>query len=277
MNYYQFSFDVIEADEKDLLIARLADAGFEGFEEEGTLLKAFVSEADFKENEFESIIEQNSLKYLKSVIQETNWNAKWESGFEPVSVFYPGSSQPFARLRAAFHPADQSAEYDLLITPKMSFGTGHHATTYLMIEQMSQLSLAGKSVIDFGTGTGVLAILAEKLGAAKIIAIDYDDWSINNAQENVEANQCTRIILDKADTIPPGHKADIILANINLNIILANIDAIKTAANPGADILFSGILAQDEETIIQALNQHGFRINSILKKDNWLAIVTTNG
>jgi ribosomal protein L11 methyltransferase len=132
-------------------------------------------------------------------------------------------------------------------------------------------------VIDFGTGTGVLAILAEKLGAHEILAIDYDDWSINNARENVEANQCEKIVLLKADTIPSGNKADIILANINLNIIQANLDAIKTSANPGADVLFSGILSQDEETIIQALNQHGFRINGILKKDNWLAIVTTIG
>jgi len=277
MNYYQFSFDVMQADEKDLLIARLADAGFEGFEEEGTLLKAFVSETDFRENEFESIVELSSLRYLKSVIKETNWNEKWESGFEPVTVFYPGSPRAFARLRADFHPADQSAEYDLLITPKMSFGTGHHATTYLMIEQMSQLSHEGKSVIDFGTGTGVLAILAEKLGATGVLAIDYDDWSINNAQENVEANRCSKIILQKADTIPAGNKADIILANINLNIILANLDAILAAANPGADVLFSGILATDEQSILQALSQQGFRINSILKKDNWLAIVTTIG
>jgi ribosomal protein L11 methyltransferase len=146
-----------------------------------------------------------------------------------------------------------------------------------MIEQMSQLSLAGKSVIDFGTGTAVLAIMAEKLGADKVLAIDYDEWSISNARENVEANHCEKIDLLKADTIPAGNKADMILANINLNIILANLDAILAAANPGADILFSGILSQDEYTIIQALSQHGFRINSILKKDNWLAIVTTIG
>jgi ribosomal protein L11 methyltransferase len=155
----------------------------------------------------------------------------------------------------------------------MSFGTGHHATTYLMAEQMSQLDLEDKRVIDFGTGTGVLAILAEKLGAANIIAIDNDDWSINNARENITANDCRRISLVKAETIVTDKKAAVILANINLNIIVDNLSEIKNAADTGATILFSGIMAHDESIILAALKEVNIKVQEIFNKNGWLAIL----
>ncbi|MFT3912449.1 MAG: 50S ribosomal protein L11 methyltransferase [Ferruginibacter sp.] len=274
MDHLQFIFNKVENGQREILIALLSDIGFEGFEEENDDLKAFVKEGEFNQELFDGIIENIAVKYSKSIIKNINWNEKWESGFEPVIVNHPTSQQPFAVVRAGFHNSIKDVLYDLVVTPKMSFGTGHHATTYLMIQQMSLLDFKDKTVIDFGTGTGVLAILAEKLGASNITAVDNDDWSINNAKENIEANSCSQIKLVKAETIEAGLKANIILANINLNIIIANLDAIKAACLPDATILFSGIMAQDEGQILAALKENNFTILSSFNRDNWLIIVT---
>jgi len=272
MEYYQFIFESLAADKKDMLVALLNDIGFTGFEEEEAVLKAFINKADFKETAFEYIISTNDLIYSKSIVKEINWNEKWESGFEPVTILLPGTAKPFVHLRAGFHQPDPAAAFDIEVTPKMSFGTGHHATTYLMIEQMSQLDFAGKEVIDFGTGTGVLAILAEKLGAASVLAIDNDDWSIENALENTGRNHCSRIKLLKAETIPTVEPAAVILANINLNIIISNLDAIKKASKPGTRILFSGILQLDEPIIKKSLEEASIKTEEYRYKDGWLII-----
>ena len=272
MEYYQFIFESLAEDKKEIIIALLSDIGFSGFEEEDDRLKAFISKDDFITEEFENIIPANTLIYSRSTIQQTNWNAQWESGFEPVTVFYPGTDQPFVHLRAGFHQKDELAKYDIEVTPKMSFGTGHHATTYLMAEQMSQLDFSHQQVIDFGTGTGVLAILAEKLGAASVLAIDNDDWSIENAGENIAKNHCNRISLVKADTIPAGQQAGIILANINLNIIISSLENIKNACKPGTTILFSGIMIHDEPVILKSLAASSIKVEECRLRDSWLII-----
>lgn len=277
MEYLQIHFTPITEVQSEIFIAQLNEIGFDGFEEEDNSLKAFVSIDKFHENLFNNIIEINKINYSKSIIKEQNWNEKWEADFEPVLVNHPTTSKPFVYIRANFHEPNILFEYNIEVTPKMSFGTGHHATTFLMVQQMSQINFAGKSVIDFGTGTGVLAILAEKMGAKAILAIDCDDWSINNAKENIEVNGCTNINLLKAETITAGNTADIVLANINLNIISANIDAIKQAAKTGAPILFSGIMLHDEKEISQVISNASFQIKHIFKKDNWLAILCVNG
>ncbi|MEP7165765.1 MAG: 50S ribosomal protein L11 methyltransferase [Ferruginibacter sp.] len=274
MEYYQFLFEGIPNDKRDILVALLNDIGFTGFEEADDSLKAFINIADLDQNDLDVVIATTDAKYSRSIIQEINWNEKWETSFEPVTVFEPGTAVPFVYVRAAFHQADTNAKIDIVITPKMSFGTGHHATTYLMAEQMSQIDFKNKTVIDFGTGTAVLAILAEKLGAANIIAIDNDDWSINNARENITANNCRHITLVRAETIDTAEKAAVILANINLNIITANLSVIKAAAEPAATLLFSGIMLHDEPLIISALKTAGIEIKEILYKNGWLAILT---
>ena len=274
MEYYQYLFEALTSDKKDILVALLNDIGFTGFEEEENALKAFINKEDLDQNKFDVIIATTAVKYSISTIEEINWNEKWETSFEPVTILYPQTSIPFLHLRAAFHKADPNAKFDIVITPKMSFGTGHHATTYLMAEQMSKIDFEGKTVIDFGTGTAVLAILAEKLGAANIIAIDNDDWSINNANENITANNCSKISLTKADTIVSAEKAAIILANINLNIITANLSAIKTVAEPDATILFSGIMLHDEPVILAALQAANIEVKQVFYKNDWLAILT---
>ena len=208
------------------------------------------------------------MPYTFSKVEQQNWNAQWEQSFEPVQV------DDFAVIRASFHAPVAGVKHDIIITPKMSFGTGHHATTFLMIQEMSALNFTGKTVIDFGTGTGVLAILAEKLGATTLLGIDNDDWSINNAKENIAANDCLRITLKKADEMTADNKADIILANINLNVIIANIVLIKNACLPNADILLSGLLKEDEAQMSEVLTKNGFQIQKIIHKNNWIAILT---
>lgn len=270
MNYIQYSFNGITAADSEMLIALLSKQGFDGFEELPKGLKAFIAEDDFNEAGMQETLDKfTGINVVRSVVENINWNAQWESNFEPVLV------HDFAAIRASFHAPVDDVRHEIIITPKMSFGTGHHATTFLMIEQMEQLDLTQKSILDFGTGTGVLAILAEKCGALKIDAIDNDDWSIDNAQENILANHCTKIALLKAEAIPAGMQADIILANINLNVITANLPRIKAACNGEATILFSGLLISDRSIIKENLSGAGFSIVGFYERDNWLAIKTT--
>lgn len=276
MEYIQFLFEDLSTDKKEILIALLGDAGFEGFEENNQALKAFIPESLFDKTLFDSIIDIVNVKYLQSNIKQINWNEKWESDFHPVEVIDILASKPFVYIRASFHEPNPAFEHDIIVTPKMSFGTGHHPTTFLMVLNMEQLDFAGKTVIDFGTGTGVLAILAEKLGAESVIGIDCDDWSIDNAKENLEANGCTKTTIVKAETIPSEYKGEIILANINLNIIAANIKEIKAACLPGTQLLFSGIMIHDEQKILETLSMGGFVIQNVYKRENWLAISAVN-
>ncbi len=274
MQYIQILFEKIDEVKKDMLIAMLGNIGYDGFEEEENLLKAFIPKINFDKNLLDNLIDIKQIKYLKSVIKEKNWNEIWEADFTPIEIYNPITSKPFVCIRAGFHKAQKSFEYDIIITPKMSFGTGHHPTTHLMVEQMSQINFHGKSVIDFGTGTGVLAIIADKMGSAHITAIDCDDWSVNNAIENVKNNNCKNISVIKAETIKDIYKGDIILANINLNIITDKISEIKNACHAGATILFSGIMEHDEKNIIEVLKNAQIKITHIFKRENWLAITT---
>ena len=273
MDYIQILFTDIDETKTEIIIALLSDIGFEGFQEENNLLKALIPIHQFNENLFNLILEIDHLKYSKSIIKEQNWNEKWESDFEPVLVNHPTTSKPFVFIRASFHKENYSFEYNIEVTPKMSFGTGHHATTYLMVANMSGIDFKNKTVIDFGTGTGVLAILAEKMGAKSVLAIDNDEWSINNARENIEVNNCKNTIILQAETIPKGNKADIILANINLNIIKENIVKIKDAALNETIFLFSGIMLHDEHKILEELTNAGMNIKNVFRREDWLSVL----
>jgi len=267
MNYLQIDFETINEGESEILVALLAQAGFESFEETEISLLAFIKEEGFTEDILEDILKTVPVNYAITVVPQQNWNAEWESSFEPIIVNY------FVGIRAAFHQPVKQVKHEIIITPKMSFGTGHHATTYMMIEQMESLDFTDKTVIDFGTGTAVLAILAEKMGAAKIEAIDYDEWSIENAAENATANNCTKINLVKAETIAKGILYDIILANINLNVILDNLTAIKAVSKKGTWILLSGFIKADEGTMVNALAKNGILHLKTLQKGEWISIM----
>jgi ribosomal protein L11 methyltransferase len=269
MKYIEVNISTADSAQQEQLIALLGEEGFEGFEQLPGLLKAFILETDFKEDGFREVMAMfPDAGFTRSSLENRNWNEQWESSFQPVLV---GN---FAGIRASFHQPLPGVEHEIVITPKMSFGTGHHATTYLMIEQMAVLDFKGNYVIDFGTGTGVLAILAEMLGASSIDALDNDDWSIDNAKENFAANHCVLINLYKAESITSGRPADIVLANINLNVITANIKNIYDACKHGSDVLFSGLLIADKENISSIISLEGFDIIGYFEKDNWLAIKT---
>jgi ribosomal protein L11 methyltransferase len=268
MNYLQFDFEVEPGEEQEKLVALLSEQGFEGFEEEAQCLKAFIDENQFKQEEFSRVIDLfEKMDYQLYIVENINWNKQWEEGFQPVQV------NDFVGIRASFHAPLPEVAHEIIITPKMSFGTGHHATTFLMIQQMQELDCKGKSVLDFGTGTGVLAILASKLGASDVFAIDYDEWSIVNTHENIEQNGCSNIRVAQLDTIPADQKFNIILANINLNVILPNFKSMVSASIPGAYILLSGFLIENESLVIESLVQSGLQYVSTLQRGGWILVL----
>ena len=267
MNYLQFDFEVTPGEKAEALIAVLGNFNFEGFEETDTCLKAFIAEDKLDEESIITIAELfPDILFKKSSIENINWNQQWEENFHPVIV------RDFVAIRAHFHPHIADVQHEIIITPKMSFGTGHHATTHMMIELMQAINFGHKKVIDFGTGTGVLAILAEKMGAAEVLAIDNDEWSIENSKENIVQNNCAAIKIVLDDSIKTPLKFDVILANINLNIILSNFNTIAAVANEDAIILLSGFLKQDEDAIKSALAANNLAYKNTLQRGEWIAI-----
>ena len=267
MNYLQIEFETLKEGEAEILIALLADAGFESFEETENSLQAFIKEEGFEKDSLEEILKVIPVNYTITVVPQQNWNAQWERSFEPIVV------NDFVAIRASFHEPIKNVKHEIIITPKMSFGTGHHATTYMMIEQMERLDFTGKTIVDFGTGTAVLAILAEKMGAISIDAIDYDEWSIENSIENAAANDCSNINLIQAETITTSATYDIILANINLNVILDNLASIKTVSKKGTLILLSGFIKADEPIMVNALAEKGILTLKTVQKREWICIL----
>ena len=252
--------------DRELLMAELIAAGFEGFNEEDDELRAFIAIGLEEASGWQQLLSQRGLTWKTNVIADQNWNAEWESSFEPVRV------EDFCIVRADFHQPDPSVQYDLIVTPKMSFGTGHHATTYQMLRAMKDEDFTGKTVFDFGTGTGVLAILAEKLGASQVKAIDNDEWSINNGLENLERNECTLIEIELRDTLPAEGKYDIMLANINRNVIVENIGSMANLLAESAVVLLSGFLEDDLPFITGALDENGLKLTGYTKRNGWLCV-----
>ncbi|OSZ77798.1 50S ribosomal protein L11 methyltransferase [Chitinophagaceae bacterium IBVUCB2] len=265
-SYIQIEFENMQAEQSDLLIAQLSLIGFEGFEETDTILKAFIPANDFDEIAINEIASRNNVSFKQSTIEETNWNAVWESNFQPVMV------DDFVSIRADFHEAAKGVEHEIVITPKMSFGTGHHATTYMMIQQMREIDFNDKTVFDFGTGTGVLAILAEKLGARTIYAVDNDEWSILNTKENIERNNSRNIKVEKIDVVTGAEQFNIILANINRNIILDNFLSLKKMLAPSGTLLLSGLLEEDEKVIVNKASEHLLTLNKKIVYNNWISL-----
>jgi ribosomal protein L11 methyltransferase len=267
-DYLEFEFFDNSTVQHETMIAFLSELGFEGFEEEGTVLRAYIREDQFNQQAFDETLQHlQDVAYTRSVVAQVNWNQQWEEQFQPVII------EDFAAIRAHFHQPITNVLHELVITPKMSFGTGHHATTYMMIQLMKEVNFSAKKVIDFGTGTGVLAILAEKLGAQSVLAIDNDEWSIENSRENIEQNHCSKIDIVLADELIGNQSHDVIIANINLNIILASLPAIYSIAKPDAPILLSGFLATDELALRDALAAHAIDVVKVLHREGWIAVL----
>ena len=265
-NYLQFSISLTDSLQSDILVARLTAMGFLGFEETDYYLHAYVEEQEFRSEEFESLLLEQNLQVSTKTISSTNWNAEWEKNFQPVIL------GKYCAIRAGFHQPILSVEHEIVITPKMSFGTGHHATTCLMIGAMSGLDFEGKRVLDFGTGTGVLSILAEKSGSSDVLAIDSDSNCVENARENISENHCRRIEVFKTDTLAETGSFDVILANLNRNTLLENMGEIRQHLTPEGVLLMSGLLAEDVQEVSEVASKMGLIVVTVELRDNWACI-----
>lgn len=266
MNTIKISIENITEELQDIIIAEFNLIGFHGFEQSANELIAYVSEDLEKEELYFDILNKYNLTLKREHIEPINWNKEWESNFEPVIV--PG----ICTIRADFHDINIETPYEIIITPKMSFGTGHHATTKLMMVLMRGIDIEQKSVFDFGTGTGILAILASKLGAQNIFAIDNDEWSIENATENAIKNGVNIQFQLGSIEVIDDKKFDIVLANINRHILLEYMQYIFNALKKGGVLLMSGLLLEDEIIILEAVQTIGFIHMQTINENGWIAM-----
>jgi ribosomal protein L11 methyltransferase len=265
-NYIQISIHPKDQQQSDILIAGLSDAGYEGFLEEEHGLHAFIPEALFDQQGLVHLLGIHQVSFSQKLLAAQNWNEEWERNFQPVRI---GN---FCSVRASFHPAAQGVQHDLIITPKMSFGTGHHATTCLMILAMEELEVQGKLVLDFGTGTGLLAILAEKMGAAQVLAIDNDDSCMANAVDNISENQCHNIALAKRDGLDGLGYFDIILANLNKQTIDENLASMRQHLTSQGVLILSGLLVHQMESMEKKARKNRLDITASKMREDWLCL-----
>lgn len=268
MSHIKVTIPAATEEQREILIAVLSEEGFEGFEEDEANVYAFREEDGFDKGALDILAETMDFGYELETIAPRNWNEIWESGFEPVVV------EGFCTVRAHFHNVPVTTPYDIIITPKMSFGTGHHATTQLMMIGMEHLDLDGKSVLDFGTGTGVLAILADMLGATDITGIDNDEWAVENAVENVQRNSKEGIAIFRATLEElPERQYDVILANINRHILIQCMGGLFARLHKGGVLLMSGLLAEDEMIIRTEAEAAGFSVFEVSHRNGWISVL----
>ncbi len=269
MRYTEVNFLVTPVEPwRDVLLVELTEAGYEGFEETPHGIKAFIPTADFDNAVLRSLVVPKdphvSVTYTVHEVPEVNWNARWEQEFLPVEV------DGRVLVRAEFHPAAPQYEHEIIITPRMAFGTGHHATTRMMVKAMLAMDLKGQSLCDLGCGTGVLAILAERLGAAKVVAIDFDPVAVDNARLNVATNHCQRIVVEKGDTdLAKGAGYDAILANIERNTLVRSMSDMVAALAENGKLLLSGFVREDIEVMAKAAKGAGLRHVLTLEDGEW--------
>lgn len=269
MDYVELTITFNEIDPwRDIMVSNLAEKGFESFVETKWGLQSYIPENMFSENMLADLknVEAISEFSFKTIMDE-NWNAEWEKNFDPVLV------EDKLAIVAPFHQGHFSQQIVITIQPQMSFGTGHHQTTWLMARRLFELDLDHKHVLDMGTGTGVLAILAEKLGAEKIYAPDIDQWSFRNAQENAQLNYCKNVTVDLGDHTLLKNKAfDLIIANINKNVLISHFEHYAKAMPNGGKLLISGFFETDMADLVNAAEKFGFVFERIFTKDEWALI-----
>jgi ribosomal protein L11 methyltransferase len=257
------------AEDREMIIARLSVLGFEGFVEEDACVLAYLEEKKISLAELRAELSAEGYEGVEiKTIEDRNWNAEWESEYESVLI------DEKILVRAPFHKAPAGIEYDIVIEPKMSFGTAHHETTYMMLSLITGLDVKGKSVLDMGSGTGVLAVLAAKIGATEIMAIDNDEWAYRNACDNVVLNNCPHILVIQGDaSAVKNQKFDIIFANINRNILLEDIPVYAGALLKGGMLLMSGFYENDLGIIQKRAEAFGLRLSDTLVRNKWTAAV----
>lgn len=276
MDYIEIKVKINKANmARDIVVAELGEIGFESFMESEEGVDAYIQESLFCEEEMKNLSSFNhadfKVNYIKKIIKDQNWNEVWEQSFEPIHV----NNQ--CMVRAPFHEVANNIEFDIIIEPKMSFGTGHHETTFLMIEELLKMDLKDKVVLDMGCGTGVLAILAEKKQAKQILAVDIDDWAFENTLDNIVKNNCTKIEVVKggAECIS-DRKFDVVIANINRNILLQDINNYVKTLNNNGHLLLSGFFSSDMEILLKEASKYVLKLFNSNSKNDWTLLHLIN-
>ena len=273
MDYLEFNF-IFNCNNEvaaDVLADGLAAIGFESFTQNNGALQAYVRVADFSEAALDGVLANFSLPGIEiahshNLIKGEDWNSEWEKNyFKPIVI------DNRCIIRSSFHSVGQAATYEIIIDPKMAFGTGHHETTYLMIEELLEFQLAGKTVLDMGCGTAVLAILASMRGAGMATGIDIDEWACNNAVENLALNNITNVSVQKGDAglLTNNDAYDVIVANINRNILLNDMGAYYKALKPGGTLFMSGFYMDDIAVLNEKAASLGLMFDYYKERNNW--------
>ena len=270
MKTFEYSFTAPSSDiQHDMLTTMLAEIGFDSFMDDAMGLKAYCSADNRDDLAVENLLLEPSFSDIRLLkveeMPDKDWNEVWEASYQPVVV------NDRCRVRAPFHEPDPSFEFDLVIEPKMSFGTANHETTAQIIQLMLETDFQGKTVLDMGSGTAVLAILAKKLGAAHTVAIDNDEWAYRNAFTNTELNGVSDIEIILGDASSIQGSFDVVLANINRNILLRDMHLYVAAMRPDAHIFFSGFYTEDLESIKAEAERLGLHYCRHLSRNNWVA------
>ncbi len=270
-NYLEFNFKIKPVQPwSDILMAELIEIGFDSFTEEHDGILAYIQKEFFSENELKTLDLLNNpeveIFYTSQEMPNINWNEEWEKNFSPIIV------EDKVSIRAEFHEA-KNLPFEIIIQPKMSFGTGHHATTYLMIQQMLDMDFKGKTVLDMGCGTSVLAIFAKMSGAAETLGIDIDEWSVENSIENAARNNVDfKVELGTADNL--GKESfDIILANINRNILISDIPIYVKNLNENGELLLSGLCFFDVDDILEVCNAENLKLTKKIQREEWVSLL----
>lgn len=272
MSYLNVHLQIPNKEYIPIFVAELSEVGFESFQEFENKIEAYILEKDFDPKQLEGVLKrykgQIDCKVEKiEKLEDQNWNALWESNFDPVRV---GDR---LIVKALFHEIEREYPYTITIQPKMSFGTGHHETTWLMLDTMLDIDFSDKAIFDYGAGTAILSIAAEKLRAKSVFAVDIDEWAYENAKENLELNDCQKIEVRQGGIeLVYGKEFDCILANINKNVILQSLELLNVCLKTGGEILFSGLLLSDKEELLAKMQENHWTIEAVKERGNWIMI-----
>jgi ribosomal protein L11 methyltransferase len=269
--YIEYNFEVSPKEPgTEILIAELGSVGFESFVEHEAGVLAYIQKDEWNGSILEDIFilssDEFSVNFEKKEVAQTNWNAEWEKNFPPIQVADKVS------IRAPFHE-NPNLPFDIVIEPKMSFGTGHHETTHMMVQHLLELDLTGKKTLDMGCGTGILAIFAEMKGAEPIDAIDIDNWCYENSVENAARNACKSISVYEGDaSLLVGKQYDVIIANINRNILMKDMETYTSTLNENGVLLLSGFYREDIPIIDAEVTKYGLSLEKTIERNNWVAL-----
>lgn len=272
MQYLEFKISCLE-EYREILISELAEVGFDSFLETDEGIDAYIAEDLFDREAYQAVIDQYavaaSIQVKEGMMAKVNWNEEWEKHYDPISI---GDD---VYVRASFHEPKLGVKHEIVINPKMSFGTGHHATTYLMLSHQLNVDHQGKRVIDIGSGTGILAIMAFKLGASHIEAFDIDDWCVDNGNENFDLNamHSVRMGLGTIREVNPQGQFDIVLANINKNVLLDEMEKYGSLVKSKGQLLLSGFYEHDIVDIENAASKYGLELQAKKTKDTWASLI----